>query len=71
VFLAQGTADTTVPPQITKKFGQALCKQCTRVSFILLNGVSHTFAAKSSDGRTLQGRAGAVRLRTLAAGSPA
>jgi hypothetical protein len=26
VFLAQGTADTTVHPEITKKFGEALCK---------------------------------------------
>ena len=53
VFIAQGTADTTVPPQITKKFGEALCKQGTRVSFILLNGVSHTFAAKNSVGQAL------------------
>ncbi|MBC8013219.1 MAG: alpha/beta fold hydrolase [Methyloceanibacter sp.] len=53
VFIAQGTADTTVPPQITKRFGNALCKQGTRVSFILLNGVSHTFAAKNSVGPAL------------------
>ena len=53
VFLAQGTADTTVPPEITKRFGEALCKQGTRVHFILLNGVSHTFAAKNSVGQAL------------------
>ena len=48
VFLAQGTADTTVRPEITKQFGEALCKQGTRVSFILMKGVTHTFAAKNS-----------------------
>ena len=53
VFLAQGTADTTVRPEITKQFGEALCKQGTRVSFILLNGVSHTLAAKNSVGHAL------------------
>jgi len=53
VFLAQGTADTTVRPEITKQFGEALCKQGARVSFILLNGVSHTFAAKNSVGPAL------------------
>jgi len=48
VFIAQGTADTTVLPAITKQFGVALCKQGTRVSFILMKGVTHTFAAKNS-----------------------
>ncbi len=48
VFIAQGTADTTVRPEITKQFGEHLCKQGTRVSFVELPGVSHTFAAKNS-----------------------
>jgi dipeptidyl aminopeptidase/acylaminoacyl peptidase len=48
LFIAQGTADTTVRPEITKQFGEALCKQGTRVHFILLNGVGHTFAARDS-----------------------
>jgi dipeptidyl aminopeptidase/acylaminoacyl peptidase len=48
VFIAQGTADTTVRPDITERFGEALCKQGTRVSFIRLPGVTHTFAAKDS-----------------------
>jgi acetyl esterase/lipase len=48
VFIAQGTADTTVRPDITERFGEALCKQGVRVSFIKLEGVSHTFAAKDS-----------------------
>jgi hypothetical protein len=42
VFLAQGAADTTVRPEITKQFGEVLCKQGTRIDFILLPGVSHT-----------------------------
>jgi len=53
VFIAQGTADTTVRPEVTKQFGEALCKQGTRVEFILLNGVNHTFAAKDSAGQAL------------------
>ncbi len=54
VFLAQGTADTTVRPEITKRFGEALCKQGTRVSFIELPGVTHTFAAKNSVSQALR-----------------
>jgi acetyl esterase/lipase len=53
VFIAQGTADTTVIPDITKKFGLALCKQGARVTFIWLKGVSHTFAARDSARQTL------------------
>jgi acetyl esterase/lipase len=48
VFIAQGTADTTVHPEITKRFGEALCAQGVRVSFVPLPGVSHTFAARDS-----------------------
>jgi len=48
VFLAQGTADTTVWPKITKQFGDALCKQGAKVMFVELSGVTHTFAARDS-----------------------
>jgi acetyl esterase/lipase len=48
VFIAQGTADTTVRPDITKRFGEALCAQGVRVSFVELPGVTHTFAARDS-----------------------
>ena len=54
VFIAQGTADTTVRPEITKQFAQALCKQGTRVHFILLKGVTHTFAARDSVSQALR-----------------
>ena len=55
VFLAQGTADTTVRPDITRRFAVALCKQGTRVRFVLLNGVSHTFAARPAPARRSPG----------------
>ena len=48
VFLAQGTADTTVLPEITKQFGDTLCKQGAQVHFVELPGVFHTFAARDS-----------------------
>ena len=53
VFLAQGAADTTVRPEITKQFGETLCKQGTRVEYVVLPGVTHTFAAKDSVGQAL------------------
>ena len=53
VFIAQGTADTTVRPEITKRFGEALCAQGVRVSFVPLPGVTHTFAARDSAGAAL------------------
>jgi len=48
VFLAQGTADTTVRPYITKQFGDKLCKQGVKVTFVALPGTTHTFAARDS-----------------------
>ncbi len=53
VLIAQGTADTTVRPDITKQFGEALCKQGAHLDLIWLKGVSHTFAAKDSARQTL------------------
>ena len=50
MFIAQGTHDTTVRPAITKQFGEVLCKEGTRVDFVLLPGV---FAAKDSVGQAL------------------
>jgi acetyl esterase/lipase len=37
-----------VRPAITKRFGEALCAQGVRVSFVPLPGVTHTFAARDS-----------------------
>jgi pimeloyl-ACP methyl ester carboxylesterase len=48
VFLAQGTADTTVRPAITRQFGDHLCAQGAHVDFVEMPGVTHTFAARDS-----------------------
>ena len=48
VFIAQGTADTTVEPEVTKRFAKALCAQGVPVMFVELPGVSHIFAARDS-----------------------
>lgn len=61
VFLAQGLADTTVPPAVTKRFGRALCKKGTRVDFVVMPGVTHTFAAKKSVRTALKWMAGRFR----------
>jgi acetyl esterase/lipase len=48
VFIAQGTADTTVDPQVTRRFAKALCAQGVHVTFVALPGVSHVFAARDA-----------------------
>jgi len=53
VLIAQGTADTTVRPEITNQFGEHLCTQGTRLDLIWLKGVNHTFAARDSARQTL------------------
>ena len=73
VFIAQGTADTTVRPDITKHFAEALCPQGVRVSFVLaqrrdpyLRRQATASAGARLDGRPLPRGAGAVGLRALA-----
>ena len=48
VFIAQGSADTTVDPQVTKRFAKALCAKGERVTFVELPGVSHIFIARDT-----------------------
>jgi acetyl esterase/lipase len=48
VFIAQGTADTTVDPHVTKRFAKALCAKGERVMFVELPGVSHIFVARDA-----------------------
>ena len=71
VFIAQGTADTTVRPEITKQFGEHLCKPrrarrlrraAGRDAYLRRQGQRARRAGL--DGRALQGRAGAVKLRS-------
>jgi acetyl esterase/lipase len=50
VFLAQGTADGLVRPQVTLDYMKRLCRAGSRVRMVELPGVSHGFAgAKSAD----------------------
>lgn len=53
VFIAQGTADDIVRPQITRQFADHLCAQGTRVVLIALEGASHTFAGVDSASRAV------------------
>ena len=53
VFIAQGTLDTTVRPDITQKFAAALCRQGERVRLVYLNGVGHIYAAQAGIGQAL------------------
>ncbi len=48
VFIAQGSADTTVDPQVTKRFAKHLCSQGVRVNWVELPGVSHIFVARDA-----------------------
>lgn len=48
VFVAQGTADTTVYPSITRSFVGQLCRQGTRVRYKEYPGVSHTFIGRDA-----------------------
>lgn len=48
VFIAQGTADTTVYPSITRSFVAQLCRQGARVRYKEYSGVSHTFIGRDA-----------------------
>lgn len=61
VFLAQGTADTTVDPEVTKQYGATLCGQGVQVHFVEMPGTTHTFAAKNSVSAALQWMEGRFR----------
>jgi acetyl esterase/lipase len=50
VFLAQGTSDGLVRPEVTEDYMNRLCEAGSRVQMLLLPGVSHGLAAaKSAD----------------------
>ncbi len=48
VFLAQGTADSVVPPAITERYMAGLCRGGVPVQFVSMPGVIHAFAARQS-----------------------
>jgi pimeloyl-ACP methyl ester carboxylesterase len=48
VFLAQGTADAIIRPQVTKDYMKRLCSAGSKVQLLELPGVGHGFAAHDS-----------------------
>lgn len=48
VFLAQGTTDTIIRPQVTQNYMQRLCKAGSRVRLFIMPGVGHGLAAERS-----------------------
>ncbi len=48
VFLSQGTADTTVRPDVTLAYMGRLCASRSPVRMLLLSGVGHAFVARDS-----------------------
>jgi Secretory lipase len=48
VFLAQGSADTIIQPQVTQDYMQQLCKGGSRVRLFGMPGIGHGLAAMES-----------------------
>lgn len=48
VFLAQGSTDKLVRPQVTQNYAQRLCRAGSRVSFLTMPNVGHGFAGRDS-----------------------
>jgi acetyl esterase/lipase len=48
VFLAQGTTDGLVRPQVTKDYMQRLCRAGSQVRMLVMPNVSHGFAGRDS-----------------------
>ncbi|MDA7945970.1 MAG: lipase family protein [Hyphomicrobiaceae bacterium] len=48
IFIAQGTADTTVSPRITYAYVRKLCRHGSSVLFKEMEGVQHIYAARHS-----------------------
>ncbi len=53
VFLAQGTADAVVPPVLTDRYAQRLCRRGTPVQYLKLAGITHDMAARASSAETV------------------
>jgi acetyl esterase/lipase len=50
VFLAQGSTDGLVRPQVTKAYMQRLCRAGSRVRMLVMPNVNHGFAGRDSAG---------------------
>jgi pimeloyl-ACP methyl ester carboxylesterase len=53
LFLAQGTADTLVRPDVTRDYAKSNCRLGRPVRMLWLPGVGHLFAARDSAGEAL------------------
>jgi pimeloyl-ACP methyl ester carboxylesterase len=58
VFLAQGSADGLVRPSVTEAYRSRLCRNGSRVDFVLLPGVGHAFVARDVAGMAVAWLAG-------------
>jgi acetyl esterase/lipase len=50
VFLAQGSADQLVRPQVTQSYMEKLCEAGSRVRMLVMPNVNHGFAGRDSAG---------------------
>jgi pimeloyl-ACP methyl ester carboxylesterase len=50
VFLAQGSADTTIPPKLTAMYMQRQCQAGSAVHMVVLPGVDHRMIAHDAEG---------------------
>jgi pimeloyl-ACP methyl ester carboxylesterase len=48
VFVAQGTADTLVRPEVTASYVDLLCRYGSKVRLVVLEGVGHAFIARDA-----------------------
>ncbi len=58
VFLAQGTADEVIRPQVTQDYMQRLCRMGDKVRYVVLPGVGHGLAAYKSKAEAVDWLAG-------------
>lgn len=57
-FIAQGSADTPVLPQVTADYARALCRGDRAVSFLTVPGVDHGLIAEKSAPQVVSWMAG-------------
>lgn len=48
VFLAQGSADGLVRPQVTAAYARALCRNGSAVTYDAISGAGHAFIARDA-----------------------
>ena len=53
VFLAQGGADTTIPPRVTQAYRTTLCRAGSAVRWLFLKDTDHRFIARDAAGEAV------------------